>query len=101
MTKKLDDKINSPKELYAFLPKECEKNGVKLGGWGCNLVPAFDPEKVDVEKVRKSFGKNRSLYKFAKDVISYFKPRKTGPDAGYHGIYASDKEIASKYIKKV
>jgi hypothetical protein len=94
-------KKNIEKKLYAFLPEECEESGVNTGGWGCRLVPAFDPDKVDVDKIEKPFGKNRSLFQFVGDAINYFKPRKTGPDNGYHGIYASTERIDSKYLKKI
>lgn len=95
-------KKNLTKKLWAFLPDECEKSGVKLGGWGCSVTPAFDPEIVDVNQIKESFGgQGKSLFAYIGDAIDYFKERRTGPDNKHHGIYASTKRIPSKYLKKL
>lgn len=80
-----------PNKLYLFVPKE-------------QVVPAFDPEEQPPEKIKKAF-------KFAEDRVlaevsepeykETFYQRKTGPDKGYHGIYASKYGCPGSFLKPV
>lgn len=82
-----------PEKLCVYVPKDCLCSGIKPGGWSnTKVVPAFDPSVISPEEIRKSFGfslEERVLVEITGDSKTHFKPRMTGPDRSYHGIFAS------------
>jgi len=100
---KTNENYTEPEHLYAFVPKECLETGIKTGGWlKTPITPGFDPNQIPIERVQKSFGgPEKILVEILNPYKKEFKPRATGPDRGYHGIYASHNGVPKDGIEKV
>lgn len=94
-----------PAHLFSFLPQVCLEKGVMTGGWDHDkpVVPAFDPEKIEPEKIKEAFkfGPERVLVEIVGEAKKYFRERLTGPDRKPHGIYCSYEPIPKPYLQKI